>query len=359
MSEDRGEKTELPTQKRLQEAWSKGQFARSSEVQTALVLGAGLTALSTTGPAMWRGMVESIGLLGHLHDTPLSVNSVQGQFAKASLEFTKLVGAPVVSILGVGMLAGALQTRFKATPEALGFNWERINPGSGFKKVFGAGQLVPTLLGLVKIGVVLGMSYSVIKGIVTDPIFFQTVDVARIAGFMASATAKIGYRAVFALGVIAAVDYGYQLWKTHKDLLMSREDVKEESKSSEGNPHVKGKMRSRRMKTSQRKMLADVAAADVIVTNPTHIAVALRYDRKSMKAPKIVAKGIRLNATKIREIAQQHGVPIMENKPLARAMFKYGRIGGEIPAQLFTAVAEVLAWVYRVNAYRYYREQHS
>ena len=359
MSEDRGEKTEQPTQKRLDESWSRGQFARSPEIQTAMVLLAGLTALSVTGQGMWNGMAESVGLLGHLHETSLSLNSVQGQFALACLQFAKLVGPPVLAILGVGLLAGALQTRFKATPEALRFNWERINPLIGFKQVFGVGKAVPTLLGLVKISVVLSLSYSVIKGIVSDPIFFQTVDVARIAGFMAAATAKIGYRAVLALGVIAAADYGYQLWKTNQDMRMSREEVKEEAKSADGNPQMKGRMRSRRMKMSQRKMLAEVATADVIVTNPTHIAVALRYDRKSMKAPKIVAKGIRLNAVKIREIAQQHGVPIMENKPLARAMFKFGRIGGEIPAQLFTAVAEVLAWVYRVNAYRYYREQHS
>lgn len=359
MADDRGEKTELPTQKRLEEAWSRGQFARSPEVQTALVLLSGLTALSVTGPAMWKSMVDSLGLLGHLHEIPLNVTSMQGQFANVAFKFSSLVGPPVMTILGVGMLAGALQTRFKATPEALGFKWERINPMNGFKQVFGVGKMVPTALSLVKIGVVLSLSYSVIKGILNDPIFYQSVDVARIAGFMATSAAKIGYRAVFALGIIAAADYGYQLWKTHKDMMMSKEEIKEETKSAEGNPHMKGKMRSRRMKMSQRKMLAEVPKADVVVTNPTHIAVALRYDRKTMKAPQIVAKGIRLNATKIRELAQQHGIPIMENKPLARAMFKYGRIGGEIPAQLFTAVAEVLAWVYRVNAYRYYREQQS
>jgi flagellar biosynthetic protein FlhB len=284
---------------------------------------------------------------------------VQGQLAAVALEFAKLVGPPVLAILGTGMLAGAMQTRFKATPEALGFNWGRINPMTGFKQVFGVGKVVPTFLGVVKLAVVLLLSYSVIKGIVSDPIFFHSVNVARIAGFMAETTSTIGYRVVLALGVIAAIDYGYQLWKTNKDMLMSREEVKDEAKSQDGNPHMKGRMRSKRMKMSQRKMMADVATADVVVTNPTHIAVALRYDRKTMKAPKIVAKGVRLNAEKIREIARQHGVPLLENKPLARAMFKYGRIGGEIPAQLFTAVAEVLAWVYRVNAYRYYREQHS
>jgi flagellar biosynthetic protein FlhB len=132
--------------------------------------------------------------------------------------------------------------------------------------------------------------------------------------------------------------------------------VKDEAKSSEGNPMIKSARRRRRA-TSQRKMLAAVPKADVILVNPTHIAIALQYDRKTMKAPKIVAKGTRLNALRIREIATQHQVPIVENKPLARMMFKYGKVGGEIPAQLFGAVAEILAYVYRINRYRYYAEQ--
>jgi flagellar biosynthetic protein FlhB len=129
-------------------------------------------------------------------------------------------------------------------------------------------------------------------------------------------------------------------------------------KNTEGNPQVKAARRRRRT-VSKAKMLAEVPKADVVVTNPTHLAVALRYDRKTMKAPRVVAKGIRLNAERIREIAKQHQVPVLENKPLARLLFKHGRVGGEIPASLYAAVAEVLAWVYRVNRYRYYAEQNQ
>jgi flagellar biosynthesis protein FlhB len=157
--------------------------------------------------------------------------------------------------------------------------------------------------------------------------------------------------------VLAAVDYGWQIHTTNQDLMMSKQEVKDESKSSEGNPQIKAQQRRKHRANTKRKMLMEIPKADVVVVNPTHIAVALRYDRKSMKAPKIVAKGSRLNALRIREIAKEHQVPIIENKPLARLMFKYGRVGGEIPAQLYAAVAEILAWVYRVNAYRYYREQ--
>jgi flagellar biosynthesis protein FlhB len=216
---------------------------------------------------------------------------------------------------------------------------------------------VSTGLGVVKLSVVIGLCYNVIKKILDDPIFYSSVDVARIAGFMADSAFKIVLQVGMALIVLAAADYGYKFWQTAQDLKMTKEELKDETKNTEGNPLVKGQQRRRRQTISKRKMLAEVPKADVVVTNPTHIAIALRYDRKTMKAPKIVAKGIRLNARQIREIAEQHQVPIVENVPLARLMFKYGRVGGEIPAQLYAAVAEILAWVYRINAYRYYREQ--
>jgi flagellar biosynthetic protein FlhB len=174
---------------------------------------------------------------------------------------------------------------------------------------------------------------------------------------MADSSFKIVLRVAMALLVLAAADYGYQIWTTNRDLMMTKQEVKEESKNSEGNPQVKARQRRKHRANTKRKMLMEVPKADVVVVNPTHLAVALRYDRKTMKAPKIVAKGTRLNALRIREIAREHQVPIIENKPLARLMFKYGRVDGEIPAQLYAAVAEILAWVYRVNAYRYYREQ--
>ncbi|MBP9900997.1 MAG: EscU/YscU/HrcU family type III secretion system export apparatus switch protein, partial [Verrucomicrobia bacterium] len=159
------------------------------------------------------------------------------------------------------------------------------------------------------------------------------------------------------LAVIAALDYTYQFWRTNRDLMMTKEEVKEEMKNSEGNPQMKARQRRRRAVKTVRQMLLDVPKADVVVTNPTHFAIALRYDRKTMKAPRIVAKGTRLNALRIREIATRNQVPIVENKPLARMMFKYGKVGGEIPAQLYAAVAEILAYVYRINRYRYYAEQ--
>jgi len=358
MSEHVGEKTEHATPKKLEEAWKKGQFPRSAEVQTVVVLMAAMLAMMFYGAEIWQLMANALAaMLGHLHDTPVTLNAMQGYTFNGVLVLGHCVWPVLAATLMGGLLAGGIQTRFRTAPDALGFNWARLNPVEGLKRVFSMRSAVPTGVGILKLSLIIALSYGVIKSVLTDPIFHSSVDVARIAGFMAESSFKIILRVAMALLVLASVDYGYQIWRTTQDLMMTKEEVKEESKSSDGNPQVKAQQRRKHRANTKRKMLMEVPKADVVLVNPTHLAVALRYDRKTMKAPKIVAKGSRLNAQRIREIAQQHQVPIIENKPLARLMFKYGRVGGEIPAQLYAAVAEVLAWVYRVNAYRYYREQ--
>ncbi|MDB6053120.1 MAG: Type secretion protein [Verrucomicrobiales bacterium] len=357
MSEGAGDKSEKPTAKHLQEAIEQGNFPRSAEVQTVAVLFAGMSALSFTGGEMWRQMLESFfKIFSHLHEIPISENVMQGYCITSSMVLGKCLW-PILSATAIaGLLAGGMQCRFRASPEALGFKFERLNPLEGLARVFSFKSAVPTALSILKLGFIATLSQKVVQEIVSDPIFYTSVDVARIAEFLSTSTFKIVHRIGGSLLIVAAADYGYQWFKVGKNLMMTKAEVKEESKNSDGNPEVKNAQRRRRSARSKKKMLAEVAQADVVLVNPTHIAVALRYDRKTMKAPKIVAKGSRLNALRIREIATQNQIPIIENKPLARMMFKYGKVGGEIPAQLFTAVAEILAYVYRVNAYRYYTQ---
>ena len=358
MSEQTGEKTEQPTQRRLDEAWAHGQFARSQEIQTVFVLGGGFMALMFSGRDTWQLLVKMMGgTLGHLHELPLAPSALQGYLLKSFWVVAQCVWPVLAGTAIAGLLAGGLQSRFRTASEALQLNWARINPMEGLKRIFSINSGQTTVIGLLKLIVILALTYNVIARVLKDPIFLSPVSLSRISEFMASSSTKIVMRILFALGVVAALDYGYQFWKTSQDLMMTREELKDEVKNSEGNQQVKGQMRRRRQGMSKRKMLQDVPKADVVVTNPTHLAIALRYDRRTMRAPKVVAKGSRLNALQIREIAKQHQVPIIENKPLARLMFKHARVGEEIPAALYAAVAEVLAWVYRVNAYRYYREQ--
>ncbi len=359
MSEHTGEKTEQPTPRRLEDALKRGQIARSAEVQTVFVLLGGLAALSFAGQETWRNLSgATAAMLGHLHDTSITRTSLQGYAVSGALVVIRCAGPIVVATALAGLLAGAIQNRFNTASEALTPNWNRVNPVEGFKRVFSVNMLVPTATALVKLGFIILLTYSEVRSILSDPIFTTSVSVGRIAEFLATTWIRIIFRICLVLMVIAAADYGYQWWRNHRELMMTREELKEEAKNSEGNQQIKA-ARRRRRPAKKAKMLAEVPKADVVVTNPTHIAIALRYDRKNMRAPKIVAKGIRLNAERIREIARQHQVPILENKPLARVLFKHGRVGGEIPAQFYAAVAEVLAWVYRVNRYRYYTEQNQ
>ena len=358
MDEQVGEKSEQATPRKLEEAWKKGQFARSSEVQTVFVLFGGLVALLFTGRDIWGHLgLQMYSSLAHIHETTVSLDAMQRFF----IEHFMVMGVcvwPVLAATAVGgLLASGAQSHFRLSPDALEPQWDRLSPVNGFKRLFSSRSAVTTGIAIVKLAIIVALSYNVIAMILRDPIFYSTVDVSRIGAFLAEASFKIIMRIGFALVMLATIDYAYQLWRTSQDMMMTKEEVKDESKNQDGDPKMKVRMKSRRRTLSQRKMLADVPKADVIITNPTHLAIALRYDRKSMGAPRIVAKGARLNALRIREIATQHQIPIIENKPLARMMFKYGKVGGEIPAQLYVAVAEILAFVYRTNAYRYYREQ--
>lgn len=355
-NEQLGEKTEQPTQRRIDDALKKGQIARSPEVQTAAVLLGALGALAFAGQDIWKQMVSSMVIcLGHLHDTPLTADTLQGYGVAGTLVLLKCVGPVLIATCLAGLVAGAAQNRFNTASEALTPDWGRVNPVEGFKRLFSVRMVAPTAISMVKLAVIIALIYSEVVSILNDPIFATSVDISRIASFLAETCMRIFLRVSVALLVVAAADYTYQWWRTQRDLMMTKDELKEEMKNSEGSQLIK--RRRRRRAVGKKKMLSDVPTADVVVTNPTHIAVALRYDRKTMRAPRVVAKGIRLNAEQIREVARQHQVPILENKPLARMLFKHARVGGEIPATLYAAVAEVLAWVYRVNRYRYYAEQ--
>jgi flagellar biosynthesis protein FlhB len=359
MSEQLGEKTEQPTPRKLEDAIKKGQIARSAEVQTVFVLVGALAAMTFAGREIWQQLVGTTVLtLGHLHDTTITANSLQGYGVSGVFILLKCIGPIALATALAGLLAGAIQNRFNTASEVLTPNWNRVNPVEGFKRIFSARMLAPTTISLVKFIFVLAVTYSEIRKVLSDPIFTSSVSTSRLAGFLGETCLQIFLRVCLGLFVIAAADYGYQFWRTQRDLMMTKQELKEEMKNSESNSRVKSARRKRRV-ISKAKALAEVPNADVVVVNPTHIAIALRYDRKAMRAPKVVAKGIRLNAEKIREIAEQHQVPIVENISLARMLFKHGRVGGEIPAQLYAAVAEILAWVYRVNRYRYFAEQNQ
>lgn len=358
MSAATGDKTEQATPRRLEQAWGRGQFARSAEIQTVFVVLAGTAALFLAGANIWHQMRHLLATnLAHLHDLPVTLVSMPGYAVNASLFLGQCAGPVMASCLLGALVAGLLQSRFRLATAALEIQWDRLDPLAGLQRLFTTRALVATLLVAAKLGLIVALTHHELRRVLADPIFFSTVDLARIAGFLASSCLRLVFHVGFALAALAAIDYAYQLWRTQRDQMMTREEIKEEAKSSDGNPQVKAARQRRHNAATQHRRFTEVPAADVIIANATHLAIALRYDRQQMKAPTIVAHGTRLNAQRIREIARQHQLPIIENEALARLLFKYGREGGEIPAQLFDAVAAVLAEAYRVNAHRHHHEQ--
>ncbi len=359
MAEQEGgqEKTELPTPRRLQEMLDSGQFARSPEIQTVFLIGVGLLVLTLAMPRMFAVikiyMAQTFAQLG---STQVTVESFPAQFA----HFLTVAGTCLLPIMAAGFFAAlvgsGVQSRFQLAPKGLDLKWARLSPMKGFKNIFGVQSAVRLVVAVLKFIVIFGFTYPVIREVMDDPIFYAATDFDYFINFMASTAQTVTIRVLAGMMIIAGVDYAYQLWKTEQDSMMTRDEVKEETKSNEGNQQVKGEVRRRRRQMLRQKWQTEVPKADVIITNPTRLAVALRYDRKNMGAPRVVAKGARFNALRIRELAKQHQIPIIENKPVAQLLFKHCKVGQDIIPQLYAAVAEILAHVYRTNRYRYYKQ---
>jgi flagellar biosynthetic protein FlhB len=225
----------------------------------------------------------------------------------------------------------------------------RISPLAGVKRLFSPRGLVELAKGLFKVAMVAYVTYLTIAAEVSEFVTYMDMEVGQIFGLSGDVILTLGYRIVLLLLIMAILDYAFQRWDYEKNLRMTKQEVKEELKQQEGDPQQRARVRSLQREMSQRRMMGDVEQADVVVTNPTHIAVALKYKSDTMDAPIVLAKGQRLVAERIKELAREAGVPLVENKPLARALFKTAQIGEQIPEELFKAVAEVLAFVFQLR----------
>lgn len=353
---DHGVKTEQPTEKRLREAAAEGQFARAPDLQVVFILVAAFFALSFGLREYCEKIASiSVGIFGHL-----------GKFALTSEAINEWTGVAVRTMLGFALpiagtcagaaaLAGGLQSRFQLTPKVLEFKFSRLDPVAGFKRIFSAQGWVKLATDGFKLIVVGYAVWGAAKGIMTDPIFYAPVAPHRLGGFILSSATTLLGRFILALGAVAAVNYIYQLRKTGSDLMMTREEVKEESRQAEGDPKMKSALRAMARRLSKKQMLSAVPTADVVVTNPTHFAVALKYERGQDKAPMVLAKGDGAFARRIKALAAEHSVPMIENKPVARMLFKVGRVGKPIPVELYQAVADILAFVYKTHRYYFHR----
>ncbi len=353
---DPDQKTEAPSEKKLQESHDRGEFAKSAELGVVFSLAAAFGALAIAGPSSARAVAEfTAGIFGQLHTVRFEAGSVPAPMLvagkTAALALAPLLAASVVAAL----LSGGIQSGFRLTPDAIGFKPQKLNPISGFGRIFSQRSLVQGGIDLLKLLAIGFCLWIAARTLLADPLFTTPVEAAYLGQFIHSSALLLLARLILALGVIAAIGYGYERYKTHRDMMMTREEVKEERKQAEGSPQVKIALRRMARRLAQRQMLAAVATADVVITNPTHYAVALKYERGIDSAPVIVAKGDNALARRIKALAADHEVPLVENKPVARMLHAMGTVGEAIPAELYQAVAGILAFVYRTHRYYFFR----
>jgi len=353
---DQDSKTELPTEKHMSEARDKGQFAKAPELSVVAMLAATVGALSLTlGTATHDVGSLAVNIFSQLGSMQVASNTIPSQLGDILI----VIGKVLLPIMGASVLAslisGGMQSGFRFTPEVLGFHIENLDPSAGFARHFSKAVLVHAgvdLLKLLCIGMVLWVAA---RGLFSDPLFSAPVEAAYLGQFLNRATIAFLSRLILALGVIAAISYFYEFYKSRQELMMTREEVKEEHKQSEGDGMVKAAMRRMARRLVQKQMLAKVATADVVITNPTHYAVALKYERGLDKAPVVLAKGENGFARRIKELAAENSVPMVENRPVARMLYALGRVDEPIPSELYQAVAEILAFVYRTHRYYFFR----
>ena len=345
------ERTEKATGKKRQEARKKGQVAQSREISSAMIL---LTALGVFYFAgswiFWNlsgiisGVFQNIGSLRFAGITDASAFSIEyfSQFM--------LVLLPIFMPLAVvGFVANVMQVGFLISSEAIALKPSKLNPISGMKRFVSLKSMVELGKSIIKVLFIAGIAYLLVKSEIQEFPMLIHREVGQILVFIARVSLKVCFFVCVALIVLAIIDYIYQRWQYEQDLKMTKQEVKDEQKQTYGDPKVKARIRGVQMEMARRRMMEAVPEADVVITNPTRLAIALKFDAREMIAPQVLAKGAGHIAGRIREIAREHQIPVVEEKPLAQALYKMVEIGDYIPAELYRAVAEVLAYVYRLK----------
>ncbi|AIQ47847.1 flagellar biosynthesis protein FlhB [Paenibacillus sp. FSL R7-0273] len=348
-----GDKTEKATPKKRQDARKKGQIAKSPEVSGAVVLLAAVLSLTIFGGFMKKHVLTLfLDVFQNRMEMDVTAENVARMFNEYGLQILILL-APLLGITFVlALIANYAQVGFMATGEGITPKFSKINPIKGFKNIFSMRSFVEFLKSIFKLVIITYLVYSTLWGEKESFASLSRIDAEGTFNFAAKLTMNLGIKIGVALFIMAVFDYMYQKYEHEKSLRMSKQDIKDEYKKMEGDPIIKGKIRERQRRMAMQRMMQEVPKADVIITNPTHFAVALKYDGSKMEAPEIVAKGQDYVALRIREMAKEHGVMTIENKPLARALFQRAEIGDVVPQDLFQAVAEVLAYVYKLKGKR-------
>lgn len=347
--ESNDEKTEQATDAKREEFRRQGQVAHTRELAGALLFFAAAGLVWVLGRFFFSNMYE---LFAKTMGTDM-VTTIRGgnpleilQFAAAKAAILVLPLAAVAAVIGV--FSSVVQIGFLQVEDALSPDVNRLNPLSGFKRIFSLRGLVEGIKSLAKLIAVGIMMYLLLRSEVPKIPYLISSSPEEILLYLGGICIRLLFGVGLMMVVLAGADYFYQRWDLEKRMMMTKQEIKEEHKQREGDPQIKARIRRIQQQTARRRMMDAVPKADVVITNPTHIAICLKYG-ENLPAPQVIAKGADLVAEKIKEIARQHNIPIVENKPLARTIFKTLKIGQVIPRELFVAVAEVLSYVYRLK----------
>lgn len=341
------EKTEDPTERRLAEARKKGDILKSTEIPSAAVLIAGLMGLY-----LMRGYIYTtlLAIMRHYFSQLHVISIVPANMLHITIDamyFFALILGPLMGLIFItAALANYAQVGVMFTTEKIMPKYEKIDPIKGISRMFSIQTINNTLKSIAKISVITWAAYTVIKQHLNELLPLMNQEPLSIFIFYCQIAFLIFLKAAIVIAFLAVLDWLFQRWQFMKKMRMTKQEMKEEAKTTEGDPHVKGRIRSIQMEMARKRMMADVPDADVIITNPTRLAIGIKYDSASMVAPIVVAKGAGMIAHKIKEVAKENNVPLVEDKPLARAIYAAVEIGDEIPAELFQAVAEILAHIY-------------
>lgn len=345
-----GEKTEEPSQTRIDEFRKRGEVASSKEMTSVLMLAASLLTLTLSIVYVYEVLAEFMEWLYMVKiDTAFTTEALALIGMKVVNTFLKCTAPVFLVALCIAIFANVAQIGFLFSPEVLEFKPDRINPINGMKKLFSMRSFLEAVKGFFKFLFIMAIVYYFMEDELTSFRGFFHLDF--VATFMKArwTIAKLGFSIVAGLAIIAAFDFAYQKMSYKKKLMMTREQAKREHKEKEGSPEVRQRIRSIQKEMAQKRMISEIPNADVIVTNPTHISIIIKYDQTTMISPEVIGKGADHLALRIREIAKEHDIPIVENVPLARSLYKTVKVGQGVPRGLYKAVAEVLAFVYKLK----------
>ncbi len=345
------EKTEQATPKKLKEGRDEGQVAKSMEINSFAIFTSGLLLLYITQQFLSSQMsTMSKHLFNNLDTLSINVNTIQ-EFAKTGFFFFIITIAPVFfGLFIIAFVASASQTGINFSAKALAPKFNKLNPFENIKNIFfSSSSLVELSKSLLKLIAVGGFAFLVIKDLVKTSTSLMGLTIEEIVNFMIQSALSFLIKISLVYAVIAAIDFIFQKHKFKQEMMMTKQEVKEEHKQTDGDPLIKSRIKRQQFQMAKNRMMKDVPKADVIITNPTHYAIAIKYDIQKDGAPKVVAKGVDLVAQRIKEIAIEYNIPMHEDRQLARALYKMCEIGDQIPHSLFQAVAQVLAYVYKLR----------